>query len=79
MAPRPHTLEFLRYDMNFNRLTLKWETLEEVRQQGKYVRDAREEVRGSWPCSFQRRITLRGSFFWVACDLRTAVGGSFVF
>ncbi|CAM9893070.1 unnamed protein product [Ectocarpus sp. 12 AP-2014] len=29
--------------MNFNRLTLKWETLEEVRQQGKYVRDAREE------------------------------------
>lgn len=30
--------------MNFNRLTLKWETLEEVRQQGKYVRDAREEV-----------------------------------
>lgn len=35
--------------MNFNRLTLKWETLEEVRQQGKYVRDAREEVRrGSW-------------------------------
>lgn len=44
-APRPHTLELLRYDMNFNRLTLKWETLEEVRQQGKYVRDAREEVR----------------------------------
>lgn len=44
-APRPHTLEFLRYDMNFNRLTLKWETLEDVRQQGKYVRDAREEVR----------------------------------
>ncbi|CAN0148094.1 unnamed protein product [Pylaiella littoralis] len=42
-APRPHTLELLRYDMNFNRLTLKWETLEEVRQQGKYVRDAREE------------------------------------
>lgn len=44
VAPRPHTVEFLRYDMNFNRLTLKWETLEEVRQQGKYVRDAREEV-----------------------------------
>jgi len=47
VAPRPHTLEFMRYDMNFNRLTLKWETLEEVRQQGKYVRDAREEVRKS--------------------------------
>lgn len=49
VAPRPHTLEFLRYDMNFNRLTLKWETLEEVRQQGKYVRDAREEVCGTSP------------------------------
>lgn len=43
-APRPHKLKFMRYDMKFNRLTLEWETLEEVRRQGKYVRDAREEV-----------------------------------
>lgn len=44
VAPHPHTLEFLRYDLRFNRLSLKWETLEEIRKQGKYVRDAREEV-----------------------------------
>lgn len=43
-APRPHTLEFMRYDMRFSRLTLQWETLEDIRRQGKYVRDAREEV-----------------------------------
>lgn len=45
-APRPHTLEFMRYDMRFDRISLKWETLEDIRRQGKYVRDAREEVRG---------------------------------
>ncbi|CAN0204731.1 unnamed protein product [Ascophyllum nodosum] len=42
-APRPHTLEFMRYDKRFNRSTLKWESLEEIRRQGKYVRDARDE------------------------------------
>lgn len=35
----------MRYDMKFNPLTLEWETLDEVRRQGKYVRDARDEVR----------------------------------
>ncbi|CAM9159713.1 unnamed protein product [Ectocarpus fasciculatus] len=57
-APRPHTLEFLRYDMNFNRLTLKWETLEEVRQQGKYVRDAREEMETPLMVAAKRGVTV---------------------
>ncbi|CAM9277635.1 unnamed protein product [Scytosiphon promiscuus] len=57
-APRPHTLEFLRYDMHFNRLTLEWETLEQLRQQGKYVRDAREEMETPLIVAARRGVTI---------------------
>lgn len=61
-APRPHTLEFMRYDFRFNRLTHEWEALEDIRRQGKYVRDAREEVRArsSFMLSFAHHTEFYG-------------------
>lgn len=44
VAQRPHTIEFVRYDMLYNTVTSEWETLEEIRRQGRYVKDVKEEV-----------------------------------
>ncbi|CAM9532307.1 unnamed protein product, partial [Discosporangium mesarthrocarpum] len=44
VAPPPHTLEFMRYDFQWDHLGQCWESLQEIRQQGKYVRDARQEM-----------------------------------